>query len=52
MSGPVKIVAAEASARIALAQSSPVVKPEVLQPKLATDVRTPEFKLEVKAEAV
>lgn len=52
MSGPVKLVPTEASARIALAQTSPVVKVEVLQLKLATDVRTPEFKLEAKAEAV
>lgn len=52
MSEAVKLVASEASLRLALAQVTPVVKVEVSQVALTTDVRTPDIKLTVKAEAV
>lgn len=48
MSGPVKVVPSEATPRVALAQVTPVVKPAVLQAKLATGVLIPEFKLEAR----
>lgn len=52
MTQPVRLVAAEASPRLAPAQSNPEIKTQVLQPALATDVRTLELKLEAKVEAV
>lgn len=52
MSEAVKLATTEASPRLALAQVTPVVKVEASQPRLTTDVRTPDIKLEAKAEAV